>query len=109
MLRFALSSSSSAKAVTQQLCCRNAILAQLVDFGPNGHGWKVHGTCGNNHLEVVWFEGLQTPTNMGIETVEDMTMMIRPCTIYHQMKRMKVMSYRHKSYIMVNTILCIDN
>ena len=43
---------------------KNARLSQPVEFGPDGHGWKL---CTDHSLEFDWFEGEQTPKDIKME------------------------------------------
>ena len=46
---------------------RNARLAQPVEFGPDGHGWRVV----NDKLQFVWFEGPQNPPTVSFDSLDE--------------------------------------
>ena len=46
---------------------RNAGLAQPVEFGPDGHGWRVV----NDKLPFVWFEGPQNPRKVSFDSLDE--------------------------------------
>ena len=47
---------------------RNARAVNPITYSPDGHGWK---TTDKNLLEIVWFEGSQSPSKLSSAIAKD--------------------------------------
>ena len=46
---------------------KNATLSKPLSFGPDGYGWTIK----DNKLQLVWFEGPQTPDSVSLNDDSD--------------------------------------